>query len=179
MAETMQTVAQNVKYYRELKGWTYADLDRALKAAGHKLNVAALTRIENGTRRFNVDDLAAFAHVLGVSPVDLLTPAVINHADFIMSEYESVTTFKPVTPLEARAWITGELTSLEPEARLEFTRKQLIELDKANAKIEKDVKRANINGNKQEAYELLGDQLSMEAEIAYLIKRCKQLEKNL
>ena len=179
MAETMQTVAQNVKHYRELKGWTYADLDRALKAAGHKLNVAALTRIENGTRRFNVDDLAAFAHVLGVSPVDLLTPAIEDDADFILQESESVTTLAPVTPLEARAWRTGELTSLEPEARLEFTKKHLDESDKAINEIEKDIKEANKKGNKQEAYELLGFQLSMDAESAYLIKRCKQLKDNL
>lgn len=179
MAETMQTVAQNVKYYRELKGWTYADLDRALKAAGHKLNVAALTRIENGTRRFNVDDLAAFAHVLEVSPVDLLTPAIEDHADFIMTEYESVTTLEPVTPLEARAWITGELTSLEPEARLEFTRKKIDNSTKAIIEIEKDIKTANMHGKKQEAYELLGFQLSVDAESAYLQKRYNQLEKNL
>lgn len=179
MAETMETVAHNVRYYRELKGWNYADLDRALKAAGHDLNVAALTRIENGTRRFNVDDLAAFAHVLGVSPVDLLSPENVDLADFILQESESVTTLEPVTPLEARAWITGELTSLEPEARLAFTKKHLDESDKTITDIEKDIKEANKKGNKQEAYELLGFQLSVEAESAYLQRRYNQLEKNL
>lgn len=179
MAETMQTVAQNVKHYRELKGWNYADLDKALKAAGHELNVAALTRIENGTRRFNVDDLAAFAHVLGVSPVDLLSPENVDTADFILQESESVTTLEPVTPLEARAWVTGELKGLEPEARLEFTKKQVDELHKTIIKTENDIREANRKRDKQEAYELLGFQLSVEAEYAYLQKRYKQLEKNL
>ncbi len=51
---------------------TLGDLSRALEEHGSDLSVSALSRIETGLRRIDVDDLVAICRVLGLSPNDLL-----------------------------------------------------------------------------------------------------------
>ena len=51
---------------------TLGDLSRALQGHGSQLSVSALSRIEAGLRRIDVDDLVAICRVLGLSPNDLL-----------------------------------------------------------------------------------------------------------
>lgn len=68
------TVAANVKRLREAQNLTYAEMARRLEAAGRPIPVLGLSRVENGTRRVDVDDLTALAVVLRVSPATLLMP---------------------------------------------------------------------------------------------------------
>lgn len=78
---TGRTVAANVKRLREGRGLTLRALSAALKETGRPLSADALNKIENadgnearGIRRVDVDDLAALAVVLEVSPLALLLP---------------------------------------------------------------------------------------------------------
>lgn len=74
LGTTGTTVAANVKRLREDQNLTYAELSRRLEAIGRPIPVLGLSRVENGTRRVDVDDLMALAVVLGVSPSALLMP---------------------------------------------------------------------------------------------------------
>ncbi|WP_098701376.1 helix-turn-helix domain-containing protein [Nocardia farcinica] len=76
LGKTGQTVAANVKRLREDKNLTYAELSRRLETIGRPIPVLGLSRVENGTRRVDVDDLMALAVVLEVSPSALLMPGV-------------------------------------------------------------------------------------------------------
>lgn len=67
-------VAKNVTRYREAARFNYTELSNELSK--HKRDISALgvRRIEEGNRRVDVDDLAALALALDVSPLALLLP---------------------------------------------------------------------------------------------------------
>jgi transcriptional regulator with XRE-family HTH domain len=52
-------------------------LSAALKEIGHSIPATGITRIEKGQRRVDVDDLAALAIALKVSPTALLLPPTL------------------------------------------------------------------------------------------------------
>lgn len=64
----------NLRQLRIARGLTYRGLDDQLAAAGRRIDRTALTRIESGERRVDVDDLVALSQVLGVAPEQLYTP---------------------------------------------------------------------------------------------------------
>ncbi|MDE3725342.1 helix-turn-helix transcriptional regulator [Nocardiopsis sp. N85] len=68
------TVRHNVKRIREARSLTYAELSRRLTAVGREIPTLGLSRIEEGKRRVDTDDLVALAMVFDVSPVTLLLP---------------------------------------------------------------------------------------------------------
>lgn len=68
-------VAKNVGEIRRSRGLTVRDLAARLAELGHRLLASGVSRIENGERRVDVDDLVALARALDVSPVRLLLPA--------------------------------------------------------------------------------------------------------
>lgn len=77
---------------------TFAD---RIKETGRAMSPSALSKIENGDRRVDVDDLAVFAYILGTTPTALLTPA----------ESASPPTGVPedqFNPEEIRAWVRGQ-----------------------------------------------------------------------
>lgn len=69
-----QHAAANVKTLREKRRLSYADLSRKLDELGRPIPPLGLRRIEAGERRIDVDDLAALALALEVSPLSILLP---------------------------------------------------------------------------------------------------------
>lgn len=67
-------VRANVERLRGERGLTYRDLSALLGERGRRIPPLGLSRIEQGTRRVDADDLVALAMVLGVSPATLLLP---------------------------------------------------------------------------------------------------------
>lgn len=69
-----ENVVQAVRRFREMRRFGYADLSRKLAQYGREIPPLGLRRIESGERRVDVDDLAALAVALNVSPLALLLP---------------------------------------------------------------------------------------------------------
>jgi transcriptional regulator with XRE-family HTH domain len=67
-------VAQRVRELRQERGLTLADLAAELERFGRPILLTALSKLEKGQRRINVDDLVALALALDVSPNVLLLP---------------------------------------------------------------------------------------------------------
>jgi len=65
-------VARNVKRLREAQHLTTRALQDLLTKLGRPIPASGITRIEQGSRRVDVDDLAALAIALGVRPDHLL-----------------------------------------------------------------------------------------------------------
>ncbi|MGN7188834.1 helix-turn-helix domain-containing protein [Microbacterium enclense] len=75
LGPTGDTVRRNVRRVRQDQECTLRDLSERLAENGYPMAQSALSKIENGTRRVDVDDMMALAVALGVSPVALLLPA--------------------------------------------------------------------------------------------------------
>lgn len=99
-------VAQQIRTYRQAKGWSIRELSEACAKYGAvQLTQSSLANIERGRdvsaqrkgREVSVDELLALAVVLGVPPMALLLP-VEDDAD-----RASVTTVQ-VTPTVAASW---------------------------------------------------------------------------
>ncbi|MER5384488.1 helix-turn-helix transcriptional regulator [Streptomyces sp. NPDC002688] len=71
---TAEAVAENVKRIRERRNLTIYSLSGALEKVGRPITPSAVAKIERQQRQVSVDDLAALAVVLGVSPSALLLP---------------------------------------------------------------------------------------------------------
>jgi hypothetical protein len=69
-----ENVTHAVRRFREMRRLGYADLGRKLAQYGREIPPLGLRRIESGERRVDVDDLAALAVALNVSPLALLLP---------------------------------------------------------------------------------------------------------
>lgn len=70
--EVAKRVSDAVRAYREARRWSLGDLSKELSATGHPLYPSALSKIESGDRRVDVEDLVAFSKVFGVQPDDIL-----------------------------------------------------------------------------------------------------------
>jgi transcriptional regulator with XRE-family HTH domain len=79
LGPTGQTVRENVKRLREERRMSYRELSATLAAAGRRIPALGLSRIEEGTRRVDADDLVALAVALGVNPSALLFPPTDDH----------------------------------------------------------------------------------------------------
>jgi transcriptional regulator with XRE-family HTH domain len=95
-------VAANVKSLRARRGLTVRDLSRRLGEIGSPMLPSTVSKLENGGRQVDADDLVALALVLGVSPNRLLLPGVIRD--------DAVTLAPKVVTSESAAWwwATGE-----------------------------------------------------------------------
>jgi transcriptional regulator with XRE-family HTH domain len=60
-------VGRQILARRKSLGWTAVDLAARLTAAGHRIDRLGQTRIAQGGRRVDVDELAALAKVFGVA----------------------------------------------------------------------------------------------------------------
>lgn len=116
---TSAVVARSVRQERQAKKMDLAGLSDALADVGWPIPVAALSRLENGLRRIDVDDLMALSIALRVTPMQLLLnphagvspPATGMPGD--MSEDE------------VSAWASGEV-GLSTESRVLFWEKRLM-----------------------------------------------------
>jgi transcriptional regulator with XRE-family HTH domain len=70
-----QQVRENLRELRTQRGMTHKDLAELLERLGRPIPILGLSRIENGGRRVDADDLVALSIALGVSPIRLLLPA--------------------------------------------------------------------------------------------------------
>lgn len=70
-----RNVAANIARLRGAQNMTSTDLSEAMGKLGRPVPATGLTRVEHLCRRVDVDDLAAFAQIFGVEPVDLLADA--------------------------------------------------------------------------------------------------------
>jgi transcriptional regulator with XRE-family HTH domain len=73
---TCAHVAANLKTARRAVGMDMRTFATRVKEAGRAMSAAAISKVENGDRRVDVDDLAVFAFVLGTTPAVLLSPPV-------------------------------------------------------------------------------------------------------
>lgn len=72
--ETGRTVATNITVRRARARLSVAELAERVRAHGRALTRQALSEIEAGRRRVDVDDLIALAMALNTSPATLLMP---------------------------------------------------------------------------------------------------------
>ncbi|MFF4360871.1 helix-turn-helix domain-containing protein [Streptomyces sp. NPDC001604] len=75
MGPTALAVAANVRRIRDdVRGWSTYELAGRLTKVGRPIAPSAVSKIERGERQVTVDELAALAIVLGVSPSALMLP---------------------------------------------------------------------------------------------------------
>ncbi len=67
-------VRENLQQIRKRRGLTRPELSAQLAGVGRPLLPTGIAKIEDGTRRVDVDDLVALAIALGVNPTRLLLP---------------------------------------------------------------------------------------------------------
>ena len=67
-------VAGRIKQVRRERGLTLRELAARLEGIGRPILLSALSKVEQGQRRIDVDDLVALADALDVTPKDLLVP---------------------------------------------------------------------------------------------------------
>ena len=71
---TGQAVAQNVRRIRGLRGASIYALSDTLRELGRSISPDAVSKLEKQQRQVTVDDLAALAAALNVTPTQLLDP---------------------------------------------------------------------------------------------------------
>lgn len=98
-----QQAARSIRRIREARRITYSELAERLAAAGRPIPVLGLSRMEQGDRRIDVDDLSAIAQALRVPPIWLLFP--LGQPDEIDIELAPGVRV-PMEP--ALAWFAGD-----------------------------------------------------------------------
>lgn len=71
---TGKTVAANIGRIRRARGISLQELESRLQGAGRRISISGLSKIENGTRKVDADDLMCIAVALDVPPSALLLP---------------------------------------------------------------------------------------------------------
>ncbi|WP_409473121.1 helix-turn-helix domain-containing protein [Streptomyces sp. HC307] len=106
----------NVARIREARGMTKKQLADRTEELGRPIPPLGVSRIEAGTRRVDVDDLAALAVALRVSPITLLLPWTDRFDDAV-----EVTAAGTVQAAVAWSWADGHLpanpSNLDDEKR--------------------------------------------------------------
>ena len=74
VGSTAQALAANLREIRKQRGIDIADLTRVLGENGYPISASAISKIENGRQRADVDMLVALSVALNVSPLRLLLP---------------------------------------------------------------------------------------------------------
>lgn len=100
---TAGRVAANVRALREARGLSLGALSTRLVKVGQPISLAALSKLELGQRRVDVDDLVALAVALGVAPSRLLLPATADDGQDV-----DLTPGVSVPELDAWRWAAGE-----------------------------------------------------------------------
>lgn len=106
LAATGETVQANIRRIRDdVLRIPVTELSRRLEALGRPIPPLGLRRIEDGTRRVDVDDLVSIAVALGVSPATLLMPDSTNAEDAVTLTGLD----EPVPAGYAWEWLGGDL----------------------------------------------------------------------
>ena len=99
---TGQTVAGNLARLRGQRGLSTYRLSELLADLGRPIAPSAISRIESGHRKLDVDDLIAFAVALRVSPTGLLLPPTSEATDTV-----SITAAGDYAADTAWSWLLG------------------------------------------------------------------------
>lgn len=78
MDATGRQAGANLRRLRDLRRWSTNDLAQRLGEKGRPIPATGITRIENGNRAVDIDDLLTLATVLRVNPNALLFPPVAD-----------------------------------------------------------------------------------------------------
>lgn len=107
---TGTTVRKNIRWIRDERGISASDLSDQLKILGRPIPPLGISRIENGQRRVDVDDLVAIAIALRVSPATLLMP--LRKDDGSKVDLDDVVPVagwhQPISARPVWEWLTGE-----------------------------------------------------------------------
>lgn len=98
---THERVAVNIRETRKRRGLQLGQLSERLTDVGRPMGASALSKIEAGNRRVTVDDLAALALALDVSPTFLLAPTGEE-------EHAGITPTVSGATADVLAWVAGE-----------------------------------------------------------------------
>jgi len=106
LGATGEAVRKNIRRIRDDRGISGPELSARLKALDRPIPPLGIHRIENGSRRVDVDDLMALAVALEVSPATLLMPVDVGR-------------YEPVTVTGYEGQLTAEslwdwLSALDP-----------------------------------------------------------------
>jgi transcriptional regulator with XRE-family HTH domain len=102
---TSDTVRANITAVRELQNLNYTQVSERLARSGWTISAVGIRRIESGERRVDVDDLAALAVALGVTPITLLMPPGTGRPD----EFVDVTGLaNPALARRVWDWLTAQ-----------------------------------------------------------------------
>src|SRR3712207_6224827 len=74
-------VAANVRALRDARGMSVRELSTRMTELGHQVWPSAITKIEQGERRVDVDELVALAVALRVNPSRLLLSTTASDAE--------------------------------------------------------------------------------------------------
>ncbi|MFT3661744.1 MAG: helix-turn-helix transcriptional regulator [Gordonia sp. (in: high G+C Gram-positive bacteria)] len=96
------TVQQNVSLWRIRRKLSQTQLADRVTACGRRMTRQALSDIETGRRRVDVDDLVALALALDVSPATLMMPDV--RRAYTEVELTEAPTVRPERIAAASAW---------------------------------------------------------------------------
>lgn len=96
-------VARSIRRLREKQRVSYAELAKRLAEAGRPIPLLGLSRMENGDRRIDLDDLVAVAQALRVPPIWLIFPVGVPEDDEV-----EVTPGVQIPVEAALAWFNGD-----------------------------------------------------------------------
>ena len=80
MGPAGHNVADSLRALRDIKGWTLAKVAEQMCAAGFPLNGSKVCRHERGLAGIDIDRLAAYASIYGVSADDLIRAEPVKQA---------------------------------------------------------------------------------------------------
>jgi len=109
--ETAKRVAANVRALRKQRGLDLADLSVRLFEVGQPISLKSLSKLENGQRRVDVDDLVGLALALDVTPNRLLLTETASNVEEV-----SLTDGVRVSSRAAWRWACGERPITAPSS---------------------------------------------------------------
>jgi transcriptional regulator with XRE-family HTH domain len=114
LGPTGERVRDNVRHLREdVRRMSYRELSDQLEALGRRIPTLGLSRIEDGARRVDADDLVALALALGVTPDRLLLPIDADPA-----EDAALTSAVKARQFQLWGWARGESALLAAQVAL-------------------------------------------------------------
>jgi transcriptional regulator with XRE-family HTH domain len=106
LGQTGRTVAARVRRIRERNRLNLQDLSDRLAPLGRPILPSGLSKIEQGHRRVDVDDLTALAAALGTTPNDLLYEPEQAPAGISQDDYERLVEMVWHTKISAEGRVT-------------------------------------------------------------------------
>ena len=95
-------VAGNVRALRHDRRLSLQDLSERMRSLGRPILISGLSKVEQGSRRVDVDDLMALSLALDVTPNRLLLPSTAGESKI------SLTPSEVVTERDAWRWACGD-----------------------------------------------------------------------